>query len=125
MNKEHVIKKVHLIISLIIVIPVSLVYGFKPSFQLGLHLYTINEHNVFKSVMGLYWGVSALWLLGLFKEKYLYAALLSNVVFMLGLGFGRLISLVLDGTPTVVLLFGTFGELLLGFYGVWVLKRFK
>ncbi|MDG1321356.1 MAG: DUF4345 family protein [Polaribacter sp.] len=41
---------------------------------------------------------------------------------MLGLGVGRLLSISLDGTPTFGLLFGTFGELFLGCYGIWVLK---
>lgn len=42
---------------------------------------------------------------------------------MLGLGFGRLLSLFFDGTPTFGYQFGTIAELLLGFYGLWVLKR--
>jgi hypothetical protein len=41
---------------------------------------------------------------------------------MLSLGFGRLISLIVDGTPTFIYIFGTFAELFLGFYGLWVLK---
>ncbi|GAL65428.1 hypothetical protein JCM19301_3888 [Jejuia pallidilutea] len=75
--------------------------------------------------MGLYLGFSILWILGICKSNYLKLALVSNVVFMLGLGFGRLLSFVLDGTPTFAFVFGTFGELVLGFYGLWVLSRFK
>ena len=125
MNKENLIKKAHLIISLIIVIPVAFIYGFKPSFQFDIQLNTTNEINVFKAIMGLYLGFSFLWILGLLKKNYLFAALVSNVIFMLGLGFGRLISFILDGIPTFPFIFGTFGELLLGFYGLWVLKRHK
>lgn len=125
MNSDNFIKKVHLIISLIIAIPASLIYGFKPSFQFDVYLNTIDELNVFKAMMGLYLGFSFLWVLGLLKRNYLFAALVSNVIFMLGLGFGRLISFVLDGIPTFPLIFGTFGELFIGFYGLWVLKRHK
>ena len=123
MNKENFFKKVHLIISLIIVIPVSLVLGFKPSFQFDVYLNTTDEFNVFKAMMGLYLGFSFLWILGVLKKKFLFTALISNVIFMLGLGFGRLISFVIDGMPSFLFVFGTFGELFLGFYGLWVIKR--
>jgi hypothetical protein len=68
-----------------------------------------------------------LWLLGIFRASYLKLALLSNLVFMLGLGSGRLLSLFMDGSPTLGYQFGTFAELFLGFYGLWVLnsKYFK
>jgi hypothetical protein len=124
-TKEGFINKIHLIISVFIVVPVSFVYGFNPNKQFNIHLNTIDEHNFFKAIMGLYLGFSILWILGICKSNYLKLALVSNVVFMLGLGFGRLLSFVLDGTPTFAFVFGTFGELVLGFYGLWVLSRFK
>jgi hypothetical protein len=72
--------------------------------------------------MGLYLGFAMLWILGIFKQHYFKIAVLTNMLFMLGLGVGRLLSILLDGTPTFGLLFGTFGELFLGCYGIWVLK---
>ncbi len=120
---KHIITKIHLIISVLIVIPVSLVYGFQPDAQFDIHLNTIDEHNFFKAIMGLYLGFSIVWILGVFKSAYLRMALITNMVFMLGLGFGRLLSLLLDGEPTFGYQFGTFAELFLGFYGLWVLKR--
>lgn len=120
--KRNFIFKIHLIISILIVVPVAFLYGFKPSSEFDIHLDTIDERNAFKAIMGLYLGFSILWILGLFKKNYLKLALVSNMIFMLGLGFGRLISLVLDGIPTFAYVFGTVGELILGFYGVWVLK---
>ncbi|MGY8910169.1 MAG: DUF4345 family protein [Flavobacteriales bacterium] len=44
---------------------------------------------------------------------------------MLGLGFGRVLSFFIDGNPTFGYQFGTFAELFLGFYGCWVLGKFK
>lgn len=121
-TKQDFITKIHLIISVLIVVPVSFVYGFNPSSQFNIYLNTIDEHNFFKAIMGLYFGFSILWVLGLFKANYLKLAIVSNMIFMLGLGFGRVLSLILDGTPTFGFLFGTFSELFLGFYGIWVLK---
>jgi len=124
-TKQYIITKIHLIISVCIVVPVSFVYGFNPSSQFDIHLNTIDEHNFFKAIMGLYLGFSVLWILGVFKVNYLKIALITNMIFMLGLGFGRLLSLITDGVPTFGYKFGTFAELFLGFYGLWVLMRYK
>lgn len=121
-KKREIIAKIHLIISVVIVVPVSFLYGFNPSSEFDIHLDTIDEHNAFKAIMGLYLGFSVLWILGVIKPNYLKLALVSNMIFMLGLGFGRLLSLAVDGIPTFAYIFGTFGELILGFYGLWVLK---
>lgn len=121
-SNKSIITKIHLVISVFIVVPVSFVYGFNPSSEFDIHLNTIDEHNFFKAIMGLYLGFSALWTLGIFKVNYLKLALVTNVIFMLGLGFGRVLSWFIDGTPTFGYQFGTFAELFLGFYGLWVLK---
>lgn len=122
-TKQDFINKIHLIISVLIVVPVSFVYGFNPDLQFDIHLNTIDEHNFFKAIMGLYLGFSIVWLLGIFKTNYLKTALVSNIIFMLGLGSGRVLSLIVDGTPTFGYIFGTFAEIFLGVYGLWVLKR--
>jgi hypothetical protein len=119
-TKQHIITKIHLIISVLIVVPVSFVYGFNPSSEFDIHLNTVDEHNFFKAIMGLYLGFSILWLLGIFRASFLKMALVSNIIFMLGLGSGRLLSLFMDGTPPFGYQFGTFAELFLGFYGLLV-----
>jgi hypothetical protein len=124
-TKQHIITKIHLIISVLIVVPVSVVYGFNPSSKFDIHLNTIDEHNFFKAIMGLYLGFSILWILGVFRANYLKLALVTNLIFMLGLGFGRLLSFFLDRAPTFGYQFGTVAELFLGFYGLWVLKNDK
>ena len=60
--------KIHLLISVSIVVPVSIFYGFQPESQFDIHLNTVDEHNFFKAIMGLYLGFSALWILGVFKS---------------------------------------------------------
>ena len=119
-SRSTIITKIHLIISVVIVIPTALIYGFDSSFKFDIHLDTIDELNQFKAIMGLYLGFSVLWILGILKANFLKLALVSNTIFMLGLGIGRLFSLWIDGAPTFAYQFGTFAELLLGFYGFWV-----
>ncbi len=122
-TKRDYITKIHLLISVIIVIPVAFIYGFNPSSKFDIYLQTFDEQNQFKALMGLYLGFSILWILGIFKAKYLKPALITNLIFMLGLGFGRLIGWFVDGTPTFAYQFGAFAELFLGFYGLWALKK--
>jgi len=74
-TKTDIITKIHVILSVCIVVPVAFVYGFNPSSQFDIHLNTIDEHNFFKAIMGLYLGFSTLWILALFKTSYLKLAL--------------------------------------------------
>ncbi|MDT0557996.1 DUF4345 domain-containing protein [Ichthyenterobacterium sp. W332] len=123
-KNRNILTKIHLIISVLVVIPASIIYGFYPESILEISPDSVNERNFHKAIMGLYLGFSLLWLLGVFKIYFIKAALISNIVFMLGLGFGRLISVLLDGTPSFLYSLGTIGELLLGFYGVWVCNQY-
>ncbi len=121
-SKQQITTKIHLIISVLIVVPVAFIYGFNPSTQFDIYLGTIDEKNFFKAIMGLYLGFSMLWILGIFKANYLKLALVSNLIFMLGLAFGRSLSFLIDGTPTHAYIFRVIGEFFLGVYGLWVLK---
>ena len=106
-----------------IVVPVAFFYGINPANLIDVDVNTIDEHNLFKAIMGLYLGFSILWGIGVFKQEYFKPALISNVIFMLGLGFGRVVSILIDGMPSTGYFLGTLGELFLGFYGIWVLKN--
>lgn len=118
-------QNISLLISILIVVPVAIQYGFKPDFQFKLYPKTVDEHNFFKAIMGLYLGFSIVWILGIVKPNFLKIALVTNIVFMLGLGFGRIISLLMDGIPSSGYVYGTIGELILGFYGLYVLGNQK
>lgn len=122
-TKQDIINKMHLIISVCIVVPIAFVYGFKPELSFDMFLETVDEHNFYKAIMGLYLSFSILWILGVFKSNFLKPAILTNIIFMLGLGFGRVLSILIDGTPTSGYIFGTIAELFLGFYGLWILNK--
>jgi hypothetical protein len=122
-TKQDFIRKTHLLISAGIVISAAIFYGFNPDTLFDIQLQTIDEHNFFKEIMGIYLGFSFLWILGVFKFQYLRMALVTNIIFMMGLGLGRVLSLFLDGTPTFGYQFGTFAELFIGCYGIWVLTN--
>jgi hypothetical protein len=118
-------KNVHLLISILIVIPVALVYGFQPQLLFDVTINSIDEANIFKAIMGFYLAFSSLWILGIFKQKYWYVATTSNMFFLLGLALGRIISLLIDGIPSLLFVMGTVGEVVLGFYAFYQLKNQK
>ncbi|MDO1502138.1 DUF4345 domain-containing protein [Winogradskyella maritima] len=112
---------IHLFISAIIVLYAGICYGFFPDVFLKIHPSTADEFNFQKAIMMLYLGFASIWLLGLLNASYLKTAMLSQVVFMLALALGRMMSMALDGIPSNFYLYGVLGELFLGVYGVWAL----
>ena len=79
--------------------------------------------HLFKTIVVLYISFSFLWVLGSFRSTYLKLAINSTVIFLLGLGLGRVLSFFRDDTPTFGNQFGTFVELFLGCQGIWVLTN--
>lgn len=124
-RQNQLLTKIHLVISVLIVVPVAVIYGFQLDSLLDFQLDTLDESNQFKAMMGFYLGFSALWILGIFKSNYLKIAIITNMIFMLGMGFGRLISFAFDGAPSDAYIYGAIGELILGFYSLWILKSKK
>ena len=55
--------------------------------------------------MGLYIGCVLLWIFGAFNKSLTVTALWCMFVFMLGIGLGRLLSLILDGMPDMIFVF--------------------
>lgn len=122
MQKTNLSKKIHLIISVVILIPTAISYGFYPNIFLDLQPETLDEQNFNKAIMGLYLGFVTLWTLGLFKNSFYKAAIITHVFFMLPMALGRFLSIVLDGVPSDLYVYGTIGEFVLGVYGVWIVK---
>jgi hypothetical protein len=117
------LKNLHLIISTFIVIPAAFIYGFQSDLLFNAPISTLDQATIFKAIMGLYLGFASLWILGILKDNYWKIATISNMIFMLGLGFGRIISLITDGIPSDIFVFGLFGELVLGLFALYSLKK--
>lgn len=125
MNFNFFIKNIHLIISTAIVLPISIVYGFFPEMVFSVSENTIDEQNILKALMGIYIGFSILWIVGIYKPELWKTATISNFIFMFGLAFGRNLSIIFDGKPSLILILGLFGELILGIYGLYMFKNHK
>jgi hypothetical protein len=123
MKKSLAIKNTHLIISSFVVLLVSVVYGFAPELFFKLSVNTIDEQNILKAIMGVYIAFAILWILGICNPKLWKIATVSNFIFMFGLASGRIISMLFDGIPSLLLLLGVSGELILGFYGIYIYQQ--
>jgi hypothetical protein len=113
----------HLIVSALLLLPIALGYGLWPATILPIYfnieINTTDLTHVFRAMMGLYLGMVLFWIWGIYDSKYWIPATLSNVVFMGGLAIGRVCSIVLDGFPATLFVFGAVVEGLLAFWG-WV-----
>lgn len=125
MLNKQIFKNLHLLLSVSIVIPIAFIYGFSLDYLFEIQVKSIDEANVFKAIMGLYLVFASFWIIGIIKPIYWKAATISNVLFMLGLAFGRAISLIYDGMPSLLLVYGTIGELVLAIYGFLQLRNTK
>ncbi|WP_103072595.1 DUF4345 domain-containing protein [Aquimarina sediminis] len=124
MNKT--IKNLHLGVSATIVFGVALIYGFNPNRILPLFFdFTVDNlelKNIFRAVMGLYIGFAIYWIIGIRKSEYWKNATISNVIFMGGLVFGRLLSTILDGV-SIQFTFALILELIGMIWGIYNLKK--
>ena len=116
------LKNLHVLLSTLIVIPAAFVYGYMPNLVLKVDTNTIDEANILKAIFGLYLAFASLWILGIFNKNYWKTATICNMLFMFGLGFGRIISIIVDGMPSTIFVLGTLGELVLGFYALYQIK---
>lgn len=108
-----------------IVVPTAIIYG-SPSVlreQLDIQVNTIDLSNLLKAIMCLYLGVSLIWILGVWKTEYWKTATQLNILFMLTLASGRLLSIVIDGLPTTGYVFGVIAELVIGLFAYYQLKK--
>jgi hypothetical protein len=103
-------------------VPIALGYGAKPSVSLdvlfGISVDTTNLTHIMRAVMGLYFGMVALWLWGAFSRSMEGPALVACAVFMLGLAAGRILSFVMDGLPHWLLIVYAVLEIVLGLIAV-------
>lgn len=127
-NSYLTFKNLHLTTSVILIIPIALVYGLYPRLILPkLFDFKIEGNDladIFRAIMGLYLGMATVWIIGILKPTFWTIATITNIIFMGGLAFGRLISLVLDGFPSVYLLIGLMLELVFAFWGFKNVKKY-
>ena len=120
-------RSLHLLLSSLIIITVGLIYGLHPSSILpnlfGFEVKDIDLKNIFRAIMGLYLAMGGFWLIGIQKSEFWRTATLTNVIFMGGLAFGRIVSTIFDGFSSQFTI-GLLVELILMVWGIYNLKTY-
>ncbi len=119
--------RLYLLVSAAGLTAVALSYGVAPATILPQLLDITVEGtdlpHVFRAIMGLYLGMIVLWVLGAFRPSLTRAAVIAEIAFMSGLAVGRVLSIVVDGMPSVALLGYTGVEIAMAAWGIFVLKN--
>ena len=107
--------------------PIALVYGFAPAKSMAwlfdIDATGVNARHIFRAFMGLYLALICFWIAGAFTPSLRRPALLSLFIFMIGLAFGRLVSLLVDGWPHPLLILYLMLEVTFGFIAWRLLNR--
>jgi hypothetical protein len=121
------VKNLHLGLSSLTIIGVGLAYGINPNkilpFFFDFKVESVDLNNVFRAIMGLYLGLGMYWIIGIFKPEHWRNATIISTIFMGGLAFGRIISILLDGIPSSPFSIGTVLEILFMTWGIRNLKN--
>jgi len=128
MQQHSFQQNLHLLLSSVIVAAAALMYGLSTSTILpqlvDFQVVTTDLSNVFRAIMGLYLAFALFWLVGMFNYNLWKAATVSQILFMGGLAFGRILSLLFDGVPSKLFAVGTIGELILAVFGYYQIRTY-
>ena len=69
----------------------------------GISLTNKNMANIFRAVTGLYVAFAVFWFFSAFHIELYFSAILSLILFMSGIAFGRIASIILDGLPDIII----------------------
>src|SRR5262245_14631866 len=120
------IKKAYLTFAFAAVTIFALMYGISPTWYaatfLGITDLSPNIAHILRAVTGLYLALAAFWLYSAFNEKYRNAAVLTTILFAVGLAAGRSVSLIVDGQPAPLLLLYGAAELAVVLIGYRVFR---
>ena len=122
-------KNLHLIISILVIIPAGFMYGLFPDKVLpqllDIETFSVDLKNIFRAIMCLYLGIAGIWIMGVVSPDYWRFATIFAIVFMGCLMAGRMISFIFDGMPSLLFTLGIMGEFVLGMFSWYQLKKYK
>lgn len=122
------LKKALLIFSFVTICIIALMYGVSPqwffeTFLIDSQSPSIDQSHILRAVMMLYISLGLFWLYSAFSDKYRDAGIIVLAIFCGGLVLGRILSVIVDGTPSPVLILYIFMELSLVPVCIWLLRR--
>ena len=119
--------KLFLLVAGVFLFPVALSYGVDPAATLpkfmNITVEGTDQTHIFRALMGLYLGMVTFCIIAAFTPEWRHVAVIWAVFFAYSLAIGRIISLIVDGKPSGMLLFFLAVELVVGTVGLVLLKR--
>jgi hypothetical protein len=119
--------RLFLLVVAAILVPPALSYGIDPAAVLPktmtIAVEGTDQTELLRAVMGLYLGMSTFCAIAAFKSEWRYVAVIWAVFFLYSIAAGRILSLIVDGVPSPILLFYMAVELTGGTIGLYVLAR--
>jgi len=110
----------------ILIVPIALNYGLDPGRTLPMTLDVkvegTDQTHIFRALMCLYLGAAIYWGIGAFNPAWQRMAVIWAIFFAFSLAVGRVISLVVDGMPSPLLVVYLAIEIGGGLLGLAVLK---
>ena len=122
------LKKVLLVLSFVTICIIALLYGISPQWFFDTILVTsqdlsIDQSHILRAVMMLYIALGLFWLYCAFSDKYRDSGIIVLAVFCGGLVAGRILSVIVDGIPSPLLILYIFMELSLVPACFWLMRR--
>jgi len=122
------LKKVLLVLSFATVCVIALLYGISPQWFFDTFLVTsqkpsIDQSHILRAVMMLYVALGMFWLYCAFSDRYRDVGIIVIAVFCGGLVAGRILSVIVDGIPSPILILYIFMELSLVPVCIWLMRR--
>jgi Domain of unknown function (DUF4345) len=110
-----------------ILVPPALSYGINPAAVLPktmtIAVEGTDQTEMLRAVMGLYLGMTIFCAIAAFTPAWRHVAVIWAVFFLYSIASGRILSLIVDGVPSRILLFYMAAELIGGTFGLLVLAR--
>lgn len=123
--KANKLMRLFLLSVALFIVPIALNYGLFPARSLPLFLtipeLSTDQTHIYRGVMCLYLGVGLFWAVSAFKPEWQRVAVITAIGFAWSIAIGRVISLIVDGWPSPLLIIYLGIEIAAGLLGLAVL----
>jgi hypothetical protein len=124
-RKANKLMQLFLLGTALLIVPIALNYGLFPAKSLPLFLtipeLSTDQTHIYRGVMCLYLGGGLFWAVSAFKPEWQRVAVITAIGFAWSIAVGRVISLIVDGWPSPLLLIYLGIEIAAGLLGLAVL----
>ena len=117
--------RLYLLLLVFLIVPIALNYGLRPGTTLpqvlDITVSGTDQIHVFRALMCLYLGAAVFWAIAAFTPSWQRTAVIWGIFFAFSLAIGRVLSLIVDGRPSLLLLVYLGLEIAGGLLGLGIL----